>query len=192
MTKVNPFYILVTFFIKPMKIRVDQIPDEGLRLDYEEPADSFAYLRKEEKGTGAAVGGPVHVSLAATKTSGGVAVKGRLQGNVSVTCSRCLADMAVDVSHDFFYECLPAEAMEEEEELSKDSVDIHYYTGGEIDITALVQEQLALALPMRPLCREDCKGLCPKCGANLNLGDCGCQRGPADLRFAALKNIKIK
>lgn len=175
-----------------MKIYVDQIPDEGLEREYEEPADSFHYLEKEEKGTAAKVSGPVHVSLVVKKTSGGVSIRGRLQGTASMACSRCLAEITEDVSHDFFYDCLPVEAMEEEEELSTDSADIHYYTGGEIDITALVQEQLALALPMKALCREDCKGLCPRCGANLNLGDCGCQKGPVDLRLAALKDLKIK
>ena len=174
-----------------MKLYIDRIPDEGFEIDYQEPTESFEYLKHEEKGAGGIVGGPVHVKLLAKKTSGGVAISGRLQGDVSVICSRCLGEIALDVSHDFFYECLPAEAMEEEkEELSRDSVDIHYYTGGEIDITALVQEQLALALPMRPLCKEDCKGLCPKCGANLNKGDCGCKKEAVDLRFAALKKLK--
>lgn len=175
-----------------MKIYVDQIPDEGLEREFEEPADSFHYLEKEEKGTAAKVSGPVHVSLVVKKTSGGVSIRGRLQGTAYMACSRCLVEITEDVSHDFFYDCLPVEAMEEEEELSTDSADIHYYTGGEIDITALVQEQLALALPMKALCREDCKGLCPRCGANLNLGDCGCQKGPVDLRLAALKDLKIQ
>lgn len=175
-----------------MKICVDRIPDEGLEIDYEEPSGSFGYLKEKERGTGADVLGPVRVSLVASKTSGGVSVKGRLQGTASVACSRCLVEITEDIGHDFFYDCLPASEMEEEEELSADSVDIHYYTGGEIDVTALVQEQLALALPMRPLCKEDCKGLCPKCSANLNLGDCGCQTGPVDLRLAALKDLKIK
>lgn len=175
-----------------MKLYIDQILDEGFEIDYQEPTESFDYLKHEEKGAGGIVGGPVHVTLLAKKTSSGVAITGRLQGGVSVVCSRCLVEIPLDIGHDFFYECLPAEATEEKEELSRDSVDIHYYTGGEIDITALVQEQLTLALPMRPLCKEDCKGLCPKCGANLNMGDCGCRKGPVDLRFAALKNLKIK
>lgn len=173
-----------------MKLYIDRIPDEGLEIDYQEPTESFDYLKHEEKGAGGIVGSPVHVKLLAKKASGGVAISGGLQGSVSVSCSRCLVEIPLDISRDFFYECRPSEAMEEKEELSRDSVDIHYYTGGEIDISALVQEQLALALPMRPLCKEDCKGLCPECGANLNMGDCGCQKGPVDLRFTALKKLK--
>ena len=175
-----------------MKLYIDRIPDEGFDIDYQEPTESFDYLKHEEKGAGGIVSGPVHVKLLAKKTSGGVAINGRLQGNISVSCSRCLVKTTLDIGHDFFYECLPAEAMEEKEELSSDSVDIHYYTGGEIDITALAQEQLTLVLPMRPLCKEDCKGLCPECGANLNMGDCGCQKGPVDLKFAALKKLNNK
>lgn len=170
-----------------MKLYIDRIPDEGFDIDYSEPTESFDYLKHEEKGAGGIVGSPVHVKLLAKKTSGGVVISGRLQGSISVSCSRCLVEIPLDIGHDFFYECLPSEAMEEKEELSRDSVDIHYYTGGEINITALVQEQLTLALPMRPLCKEDCKGLCPACGANLNKGDCGCKKEAVDLRFAALK-----
>lgn len=176
-----------------MKLYVDQIPDEGLELDYQEPPDSFYYLKEEEKGAGAKIVGPVQVNISAGKTPGGIAIKGSLQGSAVMNCSRCIEELTKDISHDFFYNCLPEEAMEEEgEELSRESTDVCFYSGGEIDITALVQEQIAIALPMRPLCKEDCKGLCPKCGANLNRGDCGCQKGSVDLRFTALKGLKIK
>lgn len=191
MTKGNPLYILIAFLKIIMKLYVDQIPDEGLKLDYQEPAVSFDYL-KEEVGAGAKVVGPIKISLSVKKGSNGVIVTGRLQGEASVTCSRCLEEITEDISHDFSYNCLSTEIMDEEEELSKESTDICYYSGGEIDVTGLIQEQAALALPMRPLCKEDCKGLCPKCGANLNLGDCGCKKKPMDLRFAALKDLKIK
>ncbi len=173
-----------------MKLSVDKIPDEGLALDYHEPAGSFDYLKKEE---GAKIVGPIAVTLHAHKGSGGIAISGRLQGSAVMTCGRCLDEITEDISHPFAYDCLPDEAIaEEKEELTADILDICYYTGGEIDITALVHEQVALALPMRPLCREECKGLCPECGANLNKGECGCRKESVDLRLAALKNLKIK
>ena len=173
-----------------MKLSVDKIPDEGLALDYHEPAGSFDYLNNEE---GAKIVGPIAVAFQAQKGSGGIAVSGQLQGSAVMTCSRCLDEFTEDISHEFSYNCLPREAIEEEkEELTLESMDICYYSGGEIDITALVHEQVALALPMRPLCKEGCKGLCPECGANLNKSDCGCQTGPIDLRLSALKNLKIE
>jgi uncharacterized protein len=171
-----------------MKLNVEQITDEGVELGYREPPQSFDYLEREGE---LAVSEPVRVSLRAEKITGGVALSGVIQGRVSMSCSRCLERITEDISHEFSYDCLPAEAIEEEE-LSVADTDVHYYSGGEIDISALVQEQVALAIPMRPLCKEDCKGLCPKCGANLNLGDCGCKKEAVDIRFAALKDLKIK
>lgn len=174
-----------------MKISVDNIPVEGLELNYQEPAASFDYLN-EEGEDGAEIVGPVSVGVHVKKRSGGFEISGRLQGAAATICGRCLDKFNEDISHTFSYDCLPHDAIvEEKEELTSDTLDICYYTGGEIDITALVHEQVALALPMRPLCREDCRGLCPECGANLNKGDCGCQKGTVDIRLAALKNLKI-
>lgn len=169
-----------------MKLYIDQIPDEGLELDYQEPAEAFGSLGDELTVTT-----PVHVTLLARKSSGGVIVKGNLRGTVTLACSRCLKTFSEDISHDFYYNCLPEEAAEEGEELSMEDTDTYYYSGGEVDVAALVQEQVVLAVPMRPLCKEDCKGLCPKCGADLNQGDCGCQKAPVDIRLAALRELKI-
>lgn len=176
-----------------MKLSVDKIPDEGSELNYTEPADSFDYLKTEEEGTGATIVGPIVVTIQAKKRAGGIDISGQLRGTAAMTCSRCLVEITEDISHDFFYNCLPHEAVEEEkEELTMESMDVCFYSGGEIGITELVHEQVALALPMRPLCKDDCIGLCTECGANLNRGDCGCKTGQGDIRFAALKNVKMK
>lgn len=175
-----------------MKISVDKIPVEGLELNYQESADSFDYLKIEGE-EGAEIVGPISVEVQAQKRSGGIDINGLLHGSAVMACGRCLDKFTEDISHSFSYECLPQEAIvEEKEELAADALDICYYTGGEIDLTALVHEQVALALPMRPLCKEECKGLCAECGANLNKGDCGCNKEPVDLRLAALKNLKIE
>lgn len=172
-----------------MKLNIEQISDDGLELDYQEPAESFSYLRGDSGEL--AVNAPVRVTLLARKSSGGVTVKGNIRGTVTLSCSCCLITFSEDISHDFYYNCLPEAAMEEVEELSNEDADTYYYSGGEIDVTALVQEQVALSVPLRPLCKEDCKGLCPKCGADLNQGECGCQKEPVDIRLAALKGLKI-
>ena len=66
------------------------------------------------------------------------------------------------------------------------------YSGKVIDLDPLVREQLVLSLPAYPVCREDCKGLCPVCGANLNERECGCDRHVPDPRWAGLKSIKLQ
>lgn len=175
-----------------MKISVDKIPDEGLELNYQEPADSFDYLKTEEVGAGGKIVGPIVVAIQAKRRGGAIDISGQLLGSTAMTCSRCLDEFTEDISHSFVYNCLPDEGGEEEkEELTIENMDVSYYNGGEIDITALVHEQVALALPMRPLCKDECEGLCTKCGANLNKGDCGCRKEPVDLRLAALNDLKF-
>ena len=83
----------------------------------------------------------------------------------------------------------PPAAAHEPGRLSADDLALSYYEGDEIDLTPLVHEQTILALPTRPLCRETCRGLCPRCGANLNSGACGCPAAPPDARLAVLHTL---
>ena len=75
---------------------------------------------------------------------------------------------------------------------SDDDVDFAPFEGDEIDLGELFREQILLAIPMTPLCREECKGLCPVCGADLNAGECSCERGEIDPRWSALADLKDK
>ena len=79
---------------------------------------------------------------------------------------------------------------EGEREIEEDDLTTAFYENDEIDLGQLMREQFYLALPMKPLCRDDCKGLCPVCGTNLNQGTCDCKRDWEDPRLAALKNAE--
>ena len=116
---------------------------------------------------------------------------GSLHGQVVGTCARCLEDYSFPVDHPFVFVLTPrAAAVTEPARLSPDDLALSYYEGEEIDLTPLVHEQIILALPTRPLCGEACQGLCPRCGANLNAGACGCPAAPADPRLAVLHALK--
>src|SRR5215213_1252628 len=78
----------------------------------------------------------------------------------------------------------------EEVELQAEDLILSAYEGDAVDLDELVREQILLALPSRHLCREDCKGLCQRCGANLNNGPCSCEQGEVDPRWAALADLK--
>ena len=82
--------------------------------------------------------------------------------------------------------------METEIELKEQDMGIVMFQGDDIDFTDAVQEQVMLALPMAPVCRENCRGLCTLCGSNLNKGDCGCNRTPSDSRFDVLSSLSGK
>ncbi len=77
----------------------------------------------------------------------------------------------------------------DEQEVEEEDLDTSYYRDDQIDLNELLREQFYLALPMKPLCREDCRGLCPQCGTNLNTGTCTCATEWEDPRLAALKGL---
>jgi uncharacterized protein len=76
-------------------------------------------------------------------------------------------------------------------ELSAEEGGLIIFAGREIDLKEALQEQVVMSIPMRPLCAETCKGLCSRCGANLNDGDCGCRQNSFNIKFAALKDLKL-
>jgi uncharacterized protein len=96
----------------------------------------------------------------------------------------------VDASFDLRYQPRTENTGEGEREIEEDDLTTAFYENDQIDLGQLMQEQLYLSLPMKPLCSDDCKGLCPLCGTNLNRGTCECQPNREDPRFAALKNLR--
>ena len=122
----------------------------------------------------------------------------RLAGSVVTTlqlpCSRCLEAFAwpVNASFDLRYQPHTVRAADDEAEIEEDDLSTAFYEQDEIDLGQLMREQFLLALPMKPLCRDDCKGLCVTCGTNLNRGTCDCTREWGDPRFDALRAMKTE
>jgi uncharacterized protein len=120
----------------------------------------------------------------------------RLVGHVATTlelpCSRCLEPfpLPVDQTFDLRYQPHAQNTGEGEREIEEDDLTTAFYENDEIDLGQLMREQFYLALPMKPLCSDDCKGLCPVCGTNLNRGSCDCNRTWDDPRLAALKALR--
>ena len=121
-------------------------------------------------------------------------LEGTARTELELSCSRCLEPfrMPVDASFDLRY--LPASEMvsDGERETQDEDLDIGYYRDDQIDLNELLREQFYLALPMKPLCQEDCRGLCPQCGTNLNTSTCACEPDVVDPRLAALKSLRSK
>lgn len=116
-------------------------------------------------------------------------IRGNVTGEVETACTRCMTDVTrpIDIAFDDIFVSEPSsdgEALVEESEL-----DESYVENGEIDLAEVVREQILLDLPEQVYCSDDCKGLCPKCGSNLNLIDCNCNFNEIDPRWAALKGI---
>jgi len=125
---------------------------------------------------------------------------GTFKGYLTVACSRCVGPVRIDLDEKLLVTFMPpgempsedAEAAEDAEgpEVREEDLDVFPFDGERIDLEPLFREQFVLAVPFAPLCREDCKGLCPQCGTDLNSGTCSCEK-PIDPRLAALKGLKL-
>jgi uncharacterized protein len=118
-------------------------------------------------------------------------VEGEISAKLEMDCSRCVSIVENDLEIPFSAAFVTPEnyLQNSEKELEAGELDVSVIENEEIDLIELVREQILLAIPARFLCEEDCKGLCPICGANKNLIDCKCVDKEADPRWSALKNL---
>jgi uncharacterized protein len=123
-----------------------------------------------------------------------IRLSGDVATNVEMACARCLEPVVQNVarSFDLLYRPLGSDAGREEISVTAADAEIGYYQGEGLALEDAVREQVLLALPLKVLCREDCKGLCAHCGKNLNLERCSCAEPIEDPRWSALKDIRNK
>ena len=125
-----------------------------------------------------------------------IRVRGRLHVAMESDCDRCLepAGFVIDGEFDLSYlpERLAGGEGREEVALREQDIDAAFYTDGGIELKDVLREHVLLAMPMRKLCREDCKGICPVCGANRNVSSCGCEVKPVDDRWEALREQEVR
>ncbi|MEJ2698592.1 MAG: DUF177 domain-containing protein [Desulfuromonadales bacterium] len=176
-----------------MLVRVDDIKEDGLVLDFEENPSVFPILAETDEAKFSA---PVRAHLRLIRVDEMVEVEGRVETVVGLACSRCLKEFDRPLEARFaltFVRELPEsieEPEEEEVEISAEEMGLIPFQGDEIDLLEPIQEQLIMAIPYRPLCDLACKGLCPNCGADLNEAECGCEPPVFNSRFGVLKDFK--
>jgi uncharacterized protein len=137
---------------------------------------------------------PATLAFTVDKDNDRFRLAGTLTTTLELRCSRCLEAFTLPVNAAFDLRYLPEgmaapDADTEDGELADEDTAATYYRGDEIDLGDLMREQFYLALPMKPLCRPDCKGLCPQCGINLNTDTCQCEMQWEDPRLAGLKAL---
>ncbi len=176
---------------KTLQISVKSIPETGKEVGLQLGKEWFERWRQEDPGlefTQANIRGAVNLA----KHGRDILIRGHLEGRLALACSRCLEPFDAPVASEFEVLLVPAPGGEvaDKEELSAQELDLDFYSGETVDLEALVREQIILLAPLKPLCQEDCRGLCPTCGANLNLEACACKVEKGDAAPARLAKLK--
>ncbi|MBF0292286.1 MAG: DUF177 domain-containing protein [Nitrospinae bacterium] len=173
-------------------VKVAPIPEEGEEGRWEIPPEAFKSGADEVHPL--PVKGNAVLSGRIYKDDKTVFFNGAVTATLDLSCSRCLKQFEMDIKEDVTAVFMPRAVMSsvvDEVEVTQEDLDVQLYDEEELDLFGPAHDQVALALPMRPLCDESCKGLCPRCGNDLNEGLCGCSEPVGDSRFAALKKLKF-
>src|SRR6266498_2228354 len=192
-----------------MRVNIDEIKEPGLRRSWDVAREAVDEMVAGDPA-GYRARGAAHVNALLQQVERRVLIEAEAKAELTVECGRCLAPVAVDLPVDFELTLVPAaegraERTKDDRGRTKDEdkgskggsfapekVEEETYTGKVIDLDPIVREQILLALPGYPVCKESCKGLCTVCGANLNERECGCDRHVPDPRWAGLKDVKLQ
>jgi uncharacterized protein len=138
------------------------------------------------------IAAPVALNVAVRKDRMQFRLVGQVRTTIELTCSRCLEGFELPVAESFDVLYLPhtPAGTAQERMVEDDDLSTAFYEDNVIDLGQLMQEQCYLAVPMKPLCKEDCRGLCPDCGTNLNTATCQCQQTWVDPRLAVLDQLR--
>jgi DUF177 domain-containing protein len=172
-----------------MRLDLGQIRTAHERYEKVYPPEAFA-----PDQDGFHIAAPVSLGFDIDKDKQQFHLVGTVKTTLELTCGRCLEPFTLPVAAEFDLRYQPhaLNTGEGEREIEEDDLTTAFYENDEIDLGQLMREQFYLSLPMKPLCSEACRGLCPMCGTNLNRGACDCKSGWEDPRFAALKKLKAE
>ena len=165
-----------------MQIRVSEIPDDGLRLV--DPAALVGVY----PDPGWALD---RVDLLVERDGDKVSIAGRFEATAQLSCSRCLDAIVTHIEPVVDVQFVPPPSgRHAQTELGRDDLEVAFYHADILDVGELLRSETDLALPMKPLCRLDCRGLCPVCGGNRNVTECRCGTRGTDPRLAPLEALR--
>jgi uncharacterized protein len=170
-------------------IEIENLAPEPLHVRYTYARDVLPFRHDD-----ASLEQAVATDFVLTRQDRALRIEGTVQTAVRFQCARCLKEFSSPFDARFTLCYLPqAEWKENEEiELKYEDMDVAYYDGITFDVDLMVLEQIELAMPMKYVCREDCKGLCASCGSDLNEGPCPCKADTTDSRLAVLRDFRSK
>jgi uncharacterized protein len=183
--------------VKDVLITPIQLVDEPLEIDETIPPGAIDYTDDLRQVSPLPVKGAADL-LVEHRDAGSqvndIRLRAAYQGDFEILCARCVEPVPLPLSGEFDLLFRPedVDANPGERAITPDETEIGYYQESGLSLEDVVREQVLLSLPGRTLCKEDCKGLCPRCGQNLNLATCSCGDAPADPRWNALAGLADK
>ncbi len=172
-----------------MKVTVKDIRAKKVIRDWLEPIDYINEIFEKEPHNSIRISEPFKVHMELDSIGEDIEVKGSFDLDMSFACDRCLGDGSYHFNEKLHYILVPKKEEGSEEIMEDEEEELSYFEGEEIDLSEIVFEHLMLSIPYKLLCSNSCKGLCPRCGANLNTEKCSCGDIREDNELA--KKLKI-
>jgi uncharacterized protein len=178
-----------------MDFKVSELEREPIEYDLELAPGAVDFGSEAEQSGPLATAGlaeVIHEHRGPRDIVADIRLRGSFSGKFQVPCARCVEPVEIPLAAEFDLIFRPAEADQEapERSITAPETEIGYYQKDSLVLEDVLREQVLLSLPVRTLCKPDCKGLCPRCGENRNSQPCSCDVGPSDPRWAALAGLR--
>jgi len=172
-----------------MKIRVRDVSEAPEEVEFEEDASELNPMLQSGEIRDFECCGPLRIALTHYRAGLDLFFDGRIDAPMSGRCARCAEMYPFPVEAEFHFLVTPRD--EGDDATGEEDVDLSVYDGDEVDLAPLVRERVLLSLPTMPLCNEECRGLCPRCGTNLNSEQCTCPVSDGDPRMAVFRGLRV-
>jgi uncharacterized protein len=180
-----------------MEFKISELEREPIDFDLQFKTGAIDYGEEAEQGGPLAASGRaevLHEHRGPKEIVSDIRLRGHFEGKFIVPCARCVEPVEVPLSSDYdlIFRPVGVDAGPAERAISAGETEIGYYQKDSLLLEDVLREQVLLSLPVRTLCKPDCKGLCPRCGQNRNHQACSCDEGPSDPRWEALAGLRSR
>jgi uncharacterized protein len=178
-----------------MEFKVSELEREPVEFDLQLPPGAVDFGEEAEQAGPLATAGRaevIHEHRGPKEIVADIRLKGQFSGTFSVPCARCVEPVEIPLAAEFdlIFRPVGADSEAPERSITAPETEIGYYQEDSLALEDVLREQVLLSLPVRTLCKPDCMGLCPRCGANRNSQPCQCDVGPSDPRWEALAGLR--
>ena len=178
-----------------MEFKISELEREPIDFDLELAPGAVDFTQEAEQHGPLAASGHaevLHEHRGPRDIVADIRLKGSFSGNFQVPCARCVEPVEIPLAADFdlIFRPVSADSEATERSITAPETEIGYYQRDSLALEDVLREQVLLSLPVKTLCKPDCKGLCPRCGENRNSQACSCDVGPSDPRCHALAGLR--